>query len=66
MFAKENSEANDHWRKVAELAPDILKNQAKDLEIASWLTESLVRRYGFQGLRDGFKLIHGLIEQLLL
>lgn len=63
IFDKDNSEANDHWRKVAELAPDILQNQAKDLEIASWLTESLVRRYGFQGLRDGFKLIHGLIEQ---
>lgn len=63
LFDKDNSEAADHWRKIAELAPDIIQNQAKDLEVASWLTESLVRRYGFQGLRDGFKLIHGLIEQ---
>lgn len=62
VFDNDNSEAQDHWRKVAELAPDILKGQAKDLEIASWLTEALVRRYGFQGLRDGFKLIRGLIE----
>lgn len=63
LFDKDNSEAADHWRKVAELAPGIIQNNAKDLEVASWLTEALVRRYGFQGLRDGFKLIHGLIEQ---
>lgn len=63
LFEKDNSEANEQWRKVTELAPDILENHAKDLEVASWLTEALVRRYGFQGLRDGFKLIHGLIEQ---
>lgn len=63
LFDKDNSEAADQWRKVAELAPDIIQNHGKDLEVASWLTEALVRRYGFQGLRDGFKLIHGLIEQ---
>lgn len=63
LFDKDNSEAADQWRKVAELAPNIIQNHGKDLEVASWLTEALVRRYGFQGLRDGFKLIHGLIEQ---
>jgi len=63
MFDGNNSEADTHWRKILELAPDILQNQTKDLEIASWYTEALVRRHGFQGLRDGFKLIHGLIEQ---
>jgi len=39
------------------------QNNTKDLEVASWYTEALIRRYGFQGLRDGFKLIHGLISQ---
>jgi len=63
LFDGNNSEADKHWRKILELAPDILQNHAKDLEIASWFTEALIRRYGFQGLRDGFKLIHGLIEQ---
>ncbi len=63
IFDGNSSEADDHWRKILELAPDILQNHAKDLEIASWYTEALIRRYGFQGLRDGFKLIHGLIEQ---
>ncbi len=63
MFEGTNSEADEHWRKILELAPDILKNHSKDLEIASWYTEALVRRYGFQGLRDGFIVIRGLIEQ---
>lgn len=58
----DTSEADEHWRKILTLAPDILLNQSKDLEIVSWLTEALVRRHGFQGLRDAFELIHGLIE----
>jgi len=63
MFDGNNSEADEQWRKIIQLAPDILKNNAKDLEVASWYTEALIRMHGFQGLRDGFKLIHGLIEQ---
>lgn len=63
MFDSHNSEAAENWRKISQLAPDILKTQAKDLEIACWYTEALVRQHGFAGLRDGFKLIHGLIEQ---
>lgn len=63
MFDGNNSEADEQWRKIIQLAPDILQNNAKDLEVASWYTEALVRQYGFQGLRDGFRLIHGLIEQ---
>ena len=59
----DTSAADEHWRKILSLAPEILTEQGKDLEVASWLTESLIRRHGFQGLRDGFKLIHGLIEQ---
>lgn len=63
VFDSDNSEADEQWRKVIEQAPEILKSTAKDLEIASWYTEALIRRYGYQGLRDGFKLIHGLIDQ---
>jgi type VI secretion system protein ImpA len=62
IFDNDNTEADNHWRKILELAPDILLSQSKDLEIASWYVEALVRRFGFQGLRDGFKLIYGLIE----
>jgi type VI secretion system protein ImpA len=63
MFDGVSTEATESWRKVMALAPDILKSQSKDLEVACWYTEALVRRHGFQGLRDGFSLIRQLIEQ---
>ncbi len=62
MFDSDTSEADSQWRKILDLAPDILQNHAKDLEVASWYTEALIRHYGFPGLRDGFKLIKGLID----
>jgi type VI secretion system protein ImpA len=61
MHDGDSTEADEYWRKIIILAPDILTTQSKDLEIASWLTEALIRRHGFQGLRDAFKLIEGLI-----
>ncbi|MCW9013750.1 MAG: type VI secretion system protein TssA [Gammaproteobacteria bacterium] len=50
------------WATVLETAPVILTSQAKDLEVAAWYTEGLLRQYGLPGLRDGFRLIHGLVE----
>ncbi len=50
------------WRPVVDLGVAILAEQSKDLEVASWLTEALVRRHGYAGLRDGFHLLHGLVE----
>jgi type VI secretion system protein ImpA len=55
--------ADEHWRTVLDLAPKILKNESKDIEIACWYTEALVRKAGFQGLRDGFTLIRQLVER---
>lgn len=63
MFDGGSSEADEKWRKILDLAPEILKNNAKDLEIASWYTEALIRRYGFAGLKFGFSLIRQLIEK---
>lgn len=63
MFDGGSNEADDNWRKVLQLAPEILKDNAKDLEIATWYTEALIRRHGFQGLRTGFAVIRQLIEQ---
>jgi type VI secretion system protein ImpA len=59
----DSTTADEHWRKIISLAPDIIANQSKDLEVACWLTEALIRRYGFQGLREGFTLITGLVEK---
>jgi type VI secretion system protein ImpA len=50
------------WRKILELAPKVLATKSKDLEVAAWFVEALLRRHGFVGLRDGFRLLRGLVE----
>src|SRR5262249_51890370 len=40
-----------------------LATKAKDLEIAAYVLEALVRRHGFAGLRDGFRLARELVER---
>ena len=50
------------WDPVLKLGPEILAEESKDLEIAAWLTEALVREHGFAGLRDGFRLMRELSE----
>ncbi|TYK65440.1 type VI secretion system protein TssA [Colwellia echini] len=62
MFDGDNTEAQEQWGKIFALAPNVIATQAKDLEIACWLTEALVRKAGFSGLKDGFTLIRQLIE----
>jgi type VI secretion system protein ImpA len=51
------------WRRIRELAPIVLAEQSKDLEIAAWLIEALLRTDGFAGLRDGLRVCRGLVEQ---
>lgn len=63
MFDGGSTEAVENWNKVLELAPTILTSHAKDIEISCWYIEALVRKAGFQGLRDGFTLLKQLIEQ---
>lgn len=53
---------DESWRKIIELAPKILLSESKDLEVACWYLEALVRRDGIAGLRGGFELIEGLID----
>lgn len=50
------------WSEVARLACELLGEEAKDLEVATWLIEALTRLDGFSGLRDGFDLAAGLVE----
>lgn len=50
------------WRPVLDIAPKILKETSKDLEVLSWYTEALIRFHGFAGLRDGLKLIRINVE----
>lgn len=64
MFHEEETgeSANDAWREILEIAPTILKEQSKDLEVAAWYIEALLRIHGFAGLRDGFKMSTALVE----
>src|SRR5467141_3065773 len=57
-----------HERKVADygmvskLAQEALATKTKDLQLAAWLTEALLRTEGFAGLRQGLMLCAGLVE----
>ena len=70
--------SEEYWQTIEKLSPEILKNHAKDLEIASWYTESLLRSRHyhsdypdnsggfvtqFSALNQGFKLILEMINQ---
>jgi len=48
---------------VAKVATDALATKSKDLMIAAWLTEALIRREGFAGLAYGLDLVRGMIEK---
>ncbi len=51
------------WRAVSKLATEALTAKTKDIQIAAWLTEALVKQNGFAGARDGFRLLRELHEQ---
>lgn len=50
------------FKQVIRLAVPALETQTKDLQIAAWLSESLVKEHGFTGLRDSLRLLNGLQE----
>lgn len=52
------------WRDVHDLAIKALTERTKDLEIAAWLTEALVRIDGPPGLAAGAGLIADLVDTL--
>lgn len=59
---EEGDGAQAEWRQLYDLTQQALAEQSKDLEVACWLVEALVRRHGFAGLRDGIVLVCGLFE----
>ena len=54
--------AQANWPLVVQKATEVLAQRSKDLMIAAHLEEGLSQTNGFAGVRDGFKLINGLIE----
>jgi type VI secretion system protein ImpA len=61
--AAEEAVVPPQWRTIRDIADKLLSEQAKDLEVAAWYTEALLRSHGFAGLAAGFRLMHGLVEQ---
>jgi type VI secretion system protein ImpA len=53
----------DEWAPVTELCEEILAGKSKDLEVAAWYLESLLRQQGFAGVRDGLRLMRELVER---
>ena len=51
-----------HWRAVRDLAIEALSQRGKDIEIAAWLTEALLRDDGLVGVAAGFRLLAGLAD----
>ncbi len=51
------------YRKVVDLATEALRSKTKDLQIAAWLSEALVKLHGFAGLRDSLQLLAGLQDR---
>lgn len=52
-----------NWSSLADGAMALLATDTKDIEIAAWLTEALLRIDYIGGLADGFALIEGLIAR---
>lgn len=48
---------------VIKLSVEALTKRSKDLQIAAWLSEALLRREGFGGLRQGLDLMRRLLEE---
>lgn len=57
------SEMEEGFDEVVELASEFLKSQSKDLKIAIFLTASLMRVESFKGLADGLEVILGLLKE---
>lgn len=51
------------WPQVIKLTKDALATKSKDLQLAVWLAEAMLRREGFAGFRGALDMIVGLLEQ---
>ena len=51
------------WPRVLSIATDALAARSKDLQVAAWLAEALVKTSGFAGLRDGLRVMREMLEQ---
>ena len=50
------------WPKTVALASQLLESETKDLQLAAWLTEALLRTGGFAGLTTGLAALEGFLR----
>lgn len=50
------------WEATKQLSVDALTNKTKDIQIAVWLIEALLKAEGYRGLCSGLKSLSGLLE----
>ena len=50
------------WNNVLKLTNEALATKSKDLQLAAWATEALLKKESFGGLRAGIGLLKGLVE----
>lgn len=60
---KRGNKGEPMWKNIENETKAALAKKCKDLEIAGWLTEALLMRFGFAGARDGFRLIRTMWEE---
>lgn len=51
------------WPLVVRLCSDLLAKKTKDLQLAVWLTEAMLRREGYAGLKGGLDYCAALMEK---
>lgn len=52
---------NPEWQPIIERCCDVLELESKDFRVASWLTDCLMREYGFFGLMQGLALCERML-----
>ncbi|HWQ53380.1 MAG TPA: type VI secretion system protein TssA [Bryobacteraceae bacterium] len=60
-WARERKVAD--WPLTIKLISEALATKSKDLQLAAWLTEALLRKEGLAGLKDGLDLQRAMLEQ---
>ena len=67
---REEEEEGGEWKReikkadyplVVKLASEAIATKSKDLQLAAWLTDALLRTEGFGGLKQGLELLRGLV-----
>ncbi len=50
------------YKLVIKLGQETIATKSKDLQIAAWLTEAMVKTHGFAGLRESVDVLKGIVE----